>query len=443
VAKIAIIGAGSVEFTRGILADLCAYEELHGSLEIALHDIDPERLGYAHRAAEQLVAGAGAGYPITAHRERAAAFDGADYLINEIQVGGYPATRTDFDVPRTYGVRQTIGDTLGIGGIMRGLRTIPVMIDIANDIVERCPDGLLLNYTNPMAMVPWGIWAGSRLPASNVVGVCHSVRDTHAFLATTVGLPEDRIEFRTAGLNHQCFVYVFRDRQTGQDLSPRLREIVEADPEGLGRRVRVELFRRFGYFPTESSEHSAEYVPWFLPHDDQIERYRIPVDEYLRRSEENLAEWEAVKAALDAGEELEVERNDELASQIVRAIETGEPIEVSGNVRNDGLIDGLPEDACVEVPTTVDAKGVHPQRFGALPPGCLALNRTFVNVVELTVRAVIDGSRELVYRAALVDPNTAATLPVGRIVELVDELLDAHGELIPEPIRRGERIRRP
>jgi alpha-galactosidase len=440
VAKIAIIGAGSVEFTRGIVADLCAYEELHGSLQIALHDIEPERLDYARRAAEQLVAGAG--YAVSAHEERAPAFDGADYLINEIQVGGYPATRNDFDIPRKYGVRQTIGDTIGIGGIMRGLRTIPVMIDIANDIIEHCPDGLLLSYTNPMAMVPWGVWAGSRLPASNVVGVCHSVRDTHAFLAATVGLPEERVEFRTAGLNHQCFVYVFRDRETGEDLYPRLREIVDADPGGLGRRVRVELFRRFGFFPTESSEHSAEYVPWFLPHDEEIERYRIQVDEYLRRSEENLEEWEVLKAALDAGEELEVERNDELASQIVRAIETGDPIEVSGNVRNEGLLDGLPEDACVEVPMLVDARGVHPQRFGVLPPGCLALNRTFVNVAELTVRTVVEGSRDLVHQAALLDPNTAATLPVEQIVDMVDELLEAHGELIPEPIRRDKPLRR-
>ena len=299
--KVTIIGAGSVEFTRGILADLCAYEELHGSLEIALHDIDAERLAYAHKAAEQLVERSSAGYAIAAHEARASAFDGADYLINEIQVGGYPATRTDFDVPRRYGLRQTIADTIGIGGIMRGLRTIPVMIDMANEMVERCPDGLLLNYTNPMAMVPWGIWRGSRLPASNVVGVCHSVRDTHAFLARTVGVPQERVEFRTAGFNHQCFVYVFRDRGTGEDLYPRLRAIVEADPEGLGRRVRVELFRRFGYFPTESSEHSAEYVPWFLPHDDQVERYRIEVDEYLRRSEDNLAEWEELRRALDAG----------------------------------------------------------------------------------------------------------------------------------------------
>ena len=436
VAKVTIIGAGSVEFTRSILADLCAYEELHGSLEIALHDIDAERLAYALLAADQLVERADAGYEVTAHEARASAFDGADYLINEIQVGGYRATRTDFDVPRKYGLRQTIADTIGIGGIMRGLRTIPVMIEMADEMVERCPDGLLLNYTNPMAMVPWGIWAGSRLPASNVVGVCHSVRDTHAFLARTVGVPQDRIEFRTAGLNHQCFVYVFRDRDSGEDLYPRLRRIVEADPEGLGRRVRVEIFKRFGFFPTESSEHSAEYVPWFLPHDDQVARYRIEVDEYLRRSEENLAEWERIKRALDAGDELEVERNDELASQCIRALETGAEIEVYGNVRNDGRIEGLPEDACVEVPVRVGRDGVRPSRFGAIPPQCLALNRTFLNVAELTVRAVLEGSRKLVVQAALVDPNTAATLSVDQIVDLVDDLIDAHGGLIPESLRR-------
>jgi alpha-galactosidase len=439
VPKVTIIGAGSVEFTRSILADLCAYEELHGSLEIALHDIDPERLGYAHRAAAQLVGRSGAGYKISAHEARAPAFDGAAYLINEIQVGGYRATLTDFEVPRKYGLRQTIADTIGIGGIMRGLRTIPVMVEMANEMAERCPDGLLLNYTNPMAMVPWGTWAGSRLPASNVVGVCHSVRDTHAFLARTVDLSPERVEFRTAGLNHQCFVYVFRDRETGEDLYPRLREVVEADPNGLGRRVRVELFNRFGYFPTESSEHSAEYVPWFLPHDDQVARYRIEVDEYLRRSDENLAEWEEVKRALDAGEELEVEPNDELASQFIRALETGVDVELYGNVRNEGLIDGLPEDACVEVPVIAGANGVQPVRIGGLPPQCLALNRTFLNVVELTVRAAVEGSRDLVYQAALVDPNTAATLSVDQIVDMVDDLIDAHGDLIPEAIRRTSR----
>jgi alpha-galactosidase len=270
-----------------------------------------------------------------------------------------------------------------------------------------------------------------------VIGVCHSVRDTHEFLARTVGVPLERIEFRTAGLNHQCFVYLFRDRETGEDLYPRLREIVDADPEGLGRRVRVELFRRFGFFPTESSEHSAEYVPWFLHLDDQVDRYRIEVDEYLRRSQDNLAEWEEIKRALDAGETLPIEANDELASQFIRALELRTETELYGNVCNDGLIDGLPDDACVEVPVIADANGVSPTRFGALPPQCLALNLTFVNVAELTVRAVLEGSRELVRQAALMDPNTGATLRTTEIVGMVDDLIEAHGDLIPEPIRRG------
>jgi alpha-galactosidase len=434
--KVTIIGAGSVEFTRSILADLTSYGELHGGLEIALHDIDEERLTYAERAARSIVDRTRAGYRVTASLDRRRAFEGAHYLINEIQVGGYRATITDFQIPKKYGLRQTIADTIGIGGIMRGLRTVPVMVEMGNDMAEVCPNGLLLNYTNPMAMVPWGIWAGSAWPAEHTVGVCHSVRDTHEFLASLVDLPEERIAFRTAGLNHQCFVYVFRDRETGEDLYPRLREVIDADPEGLGRRVRVELFKRFGYFPTESSEHSVEYVPWFLHHDDQVERYRSEVDEYVRRSDENLHKWEELKTSVDAGEDLELELNDELASQYIRALETGEPTELYGNVRNEGLIEGLPVDACVEVPVLVDKNGWQPTRVGRIPPQCLALNRTFLNVAELTVRAAVEGSRDLVYQAALLDPNTSATLTVEQILDMVDDLIDAHGDLIPERVRR-------
>jgi alpha-galactosidase len=436
-AKVAIIGAGSVEFTRSILADLCSYDEMHGGVQIALHDIDPERLAYAERAAHQIVERTGAGYIVSAHSDRHEAFYGADYLVNEIQVGGYSATVADFEVPKKHGVRQTIADTIGIGGIFRGLRTIPVMVAMANEMAELCPQGLLLNYTNPMAMVPWGIYAGSRF--AKVVGVCHSVRDTHEFLAATVGMPEEEIRFVTAGFNHQAFVYVFENRRTGEDLYPRLRAAIDADPDGLGRRVRVEIFRRFGYFPTESSEHSSEYVPWFLHHDDEIERYRILIDDYVFRSDENLAEWERVKARLDAGEQLEVELNSELASEIIRAIETDVPREVYGNVRNGGLIEGLPEDACVEVPVLVGKNGVRPTRIGALPPQTLALNRTFLNVVQLTVHAALEERRDLVDQAALMDPNAAATLTTSQIVSMVDDLIEAHGDLIPEGIRRGSR----
>jgi alpha-galactosidase len=230
---------------------------------------------------------------------------------------------------------------------------------------------------------------------------------------------------------------VFEDRRSGEDLYPRLRQIVDADPEGLGRRVRVELFKRFGYFPTESSEHSSEYVPWFLPHDDQVERFRILIDDYIFRSDENLADYEEMKRALDAGQDLPIEPNSELASEIIHSLETGTPREVYGNVRNGGLIEGLPEDACVEVPCLVDGNGVQPTRIGALPSQTLALNRTFVNVVELTVRAALERSRELVYQAALLDPNTAATLTTRQIVSMVDDLIEAHGDLIPEDVRRG------
>jgi alpha-galactosidase len=431
--RVTIIGAGSVEFTRNVVADLCSFSEFEGGVTIALHDIDAERLAYAERAAASIVRRTGTGYRVEASAERRPAIEGADYVINEIQVGGYQATLKDFQIPKQYGLRQTIADTIGIGGIFRGLRTIPVMAGIGNDLHELAPNALLLNYANPMAMVPWAVYEGT--PFANVVGVCHSVRDTHAFLASTVGVPEEDVAFRTAGFNHQCFVLQFRHRRTGEDLYPRLRELLEADPEGLGRRVRMEIFRRFGYFPTESSEHSSEYVPWFLRHDDQVERFRCEIDEYVRRSEENLKEWERTKAALDSGEELEVEPTSELASEIIHSLETGTVREVYANVRNGGLIEGLPDDACVEVPALVDKNGVQPTRIGTLPPQCLALNRTFLNVVELTVRAALEERRSLVYQAALLDPNTAATLTTQQIVSMCDDLIEAHGVLMPEGIR--------
>jgi len=239
--RVAIIGAGSVEFTRNVVADLCSFPELAGQVTIALHDINAERLAYAERAAASIVRRTGAGHRVEASAERRPAVDGADYVINEIQVGGYRHTLMDFEIPKKYGVRQTIGDTIGIGGIFRGLRTIPVAVGIGNDLHELAPDALLLNYTNPMAMVPWAVYEGT--PFANVFGVCHSVRDTHAFLARTVGVPERDVAFRTAGFNHQCFVLLFRHRGTGEDLYPRLREVIEADPEGLGHRVQRALER--------------------------------------------------------------------------------------------------------------------------------------------------------------------------------------------------------
>ena len=280
-------------------------------------------------------------------------------------------------------------------------------------------------------MLMWAVWEGS--PLRRAVGLCHSVQNTHELLAETVGVPLEEIDFSTAGLNHQAFVLRFA--RGGESLYPSLDAAIERDPEGLGRRVRVEMYRQLGYFPTESSEHSAEYLPWFMSHDSEIEHYRIPVDEYVRRSRENIAEYEKVKRRLDAGEPLEVMREGELAPRYIHSLVTGQERIEYGNVRNEGLIPELPAGCCVEVPCRIDAEGVHPLPAPALPPQCAALNRTFINVAELTVRAALEGRRDHVYQAVLLDPNAGATLTIGQVHEMVDTMIDAHGELLPEGIR--------
>jgi alpha-galactosidase len=430
VIKIAFIGAGSIEFTRNVVTDLCSYPEFASDLHLALYDISPERLAFAEALTLRIIAQTGANAKVTASIERGPALDGARYVINEVQVGGYASTRADFEIPARYGVRQTIGDTLGIGGIFRGLRTIPVVTALAADMARRCPDAYLLNYSNPMAMLPWAVYAGTDF--RNVFGLCHSVRDTHAFLTGLVGADPARVRFVTAGFNHQAFVLRFE--QDGKSLYPRLAEVIDGSPE-LQRRVRVELYRQFGYFPTESSEHSAEYVPWFMRHDSQIEEYRIFVGDYLARSEENLAELESLQDQLTSGTELDLAPTDELASQFIHSLETGTEREIYVNVRNGGLISSLPEDCCVEVPCDLTAGVASPRPVGSLPPQLAALNRTFLNVVELTVAAALEGRRDHVRQAALLDPNTAATLTVEQTVAMVDELLAAHSELLPPGLR--------
>jgi alpha-galactosidase len=431
VIKVTFVGAGSIEFTRNVVTDLCSYPEFRGNLHLSLYDISTERLEFATRLTRQIVAQTGAEATVTATRDRREALDGAGYVINEVQVGGYKATRADFDIPARYGVRQTIADTLGIGGIFRGLRTIPVSNALAADMQQVCPDAYLLSYSNPMAMLPWGVYAGTGF--SRVYGLCHSVRDTQAFLTELTGADPDRVRFLTAGFNHQAFVLRFE--QDGQSLYPKLTEIIDSSPE-LQRRVRVEIFRRFSYFPTESSEHSSEYVPWFLRHDDQIEQFRINVGEYLERSEENLRELDSLEESLAAGTPLDLESTHELASLFIHGLETGTEHELHVNIRNGGLISSLPDEACVEVPCLVGADGARPVPVGALPPQLAALNRTFLNVVELTVAAVLEESRDHVYQAALLDPNTAATLTTTQTVAMCDELLDAHRDLLPPGLTR-------
>jgi alpha-galactosidase len=427
--RIAFIGAGSVEFTRDLLGDILTFPEL-ASATISLHDIDRERLEAAEAMARWTNEALAASATIEAHLDRRAALDGCDHVINMIQVGGHAATLVDFEVPKRHGLRQTIGDTLGVGGIFRALRTIPVMQGIAADMAELCPDAWLLNYTNPMAMLCWATYAGT--PVQRVVGLCHSVQWTTRGLAEIVGVPYEEVTYLGAGVNHQA--WILRFERDGEDLYPRLEAAIDRDPE-LQRRVRVELYRRFGYFPTESSEHSAEYLPWFMRSDAMIERFRVPVDEYVRRSEENLELYAEMRRQLAAGEPFEIERSLEYASLIIHAAVSGEPRVIYGNVRNDGLIPNLPAGACVEVPCLVDAAGVQPTAVGPLPPQLAALNRTFLNVCELTVRAALEGSREHVYHAALLDPNAAGTLSPEAICAMVDDMIEAHGDALPAGIR--------
>src|SRR3954468_23012616 len=429
VTRIAFIGAGSIEFTRDLLGDLLTYDDL-GELHVALHDIDRERLETAEAMSRWTAQELGAQLSLSTHLDRREALDGADFAFNMIQVGGMAGTLLAFEFPARHGLRQTIADTLGIGGVFRALRTIPVMLGIGRDMAELCPDAWLLNYTNPMAMLCQAYVHGS--PHTRVVGLCHSVQHTTRRLAELVGVPFEEVTFLGAGVNHQAFILRFE--HAGENLYPRLDAVIERDGD-LRRTVRVELYRRFGYFPTESSEHSAEYLPWLMHDDAALERFRIPVDEYVRRSEDNLAEYDAMRAALREGRGFEIVQGLEYAPLIIRAMTTGEPEVIYGNVRNHGLIDNLPDGACVEVPCVVDGVGVQPTRIGALPSQCAALNRTFLNVVELTVRAALEGRRDHVYHAAMLDPNAAASLDLDTIRIVCDELIAAHGDALPAGIR--------
>ncbi|MEV4016400.1 alpha-glucosidase/alpha-galactosidase [Nonomuraea angiospora] len=425
--KIVFLGAGSVEFTQGLLADLVAFPDL-GEFEVALHDIHPERLDTAEAAAR--VIAAGRPVKISAHLDLRRALEGADFAINMIQVGMIDATRVDFEVPARYGLRQTIADTIGVGGIFRALRTFPALDRIGRAMAEVCPDAWLLNYTNPMAMNVWYLAAAT--PVRNVVGLCHSIYWTANDLAELVEVPLEEVSYLAAGVNHQS--WMLRFESGGQDLYPRLEEAIERDP-GLLRRVRVDMYRRLGYYPTETSEHSAEYVPWYLHDEREIERLRIPVGAYIGISEENVRQYEATRDALRAGRPITVEGTMEYAPQIIHSVTTGTSRVVYGNVQNRGLVGNLPDGCVVEVPCVADALGVRPTAVGDLPAQCAALNRAYVNVNELTVRAVTEGRPEHVRHAMMADPNTAASLTVEQIDELCGALLEAHGELMPESLR--------
>lgn len=471
--KIAFIGAGSTVFARALLRDLFTFPELAGA-EIRLMDIDPERLRDTEIVAHRVAGRAGASASIEATTDRRRALDGADFVVNMIQVGGYrPSTVIDMDVPKTYGLRQTIGDTLGVGGIMRALRTIPVMLDIAQDMTELCPDALFLNYTNPMAMLTWAMHEATSI---RTVGLCHSVQGTIIELAHVLGIPAGEIDYLCAGINHMAF-YLRLERE-GQDLYPRLREIANANAGPTWERVRFEMLKRLGYFVTESSEHFSEYVPWFIKSSqpELIERFNIPLDEYPARCEDQIADWQAMRAALTsddpgAADRYEAERaakltggwerrlattrkedpakadalaaeivheragrghSGEYGSLIIHSVVTGEPRVIYGNVANRGAIENLPPDCCVEIPCLVDKNGIHPTKVGVIPSQLAALMQTNINVQRLTVEAALTGNRDRVYQAAMLDPHTSAELNLDQIWRLVDDLLTAHGSMLPE-----------
>ena len=348
-----------------------------------------------------------------------------------VNIGGHAATLTDFDVPERFGVRQTIADTLGVGGIFRGLRTFGFLGGLAADILELCPDAWLLNYTNPMAMNIG--YLNTVAPQLKVLGLCHSVYWTVHDLSALVGAPLEDVSFRSAGVNHQAWLLDWKYR--GENLYPRLDALI-AEDEQLRRRVRVDLYRRLGFYPTETSEHSSEYVPWYLHDDAEIERLRIPLRDYVGISAANAAEVESLYTSLAAGEYTEPEEEAaEYAPQVIQSMVTGQPRVIQVNTANTGLITNLPAGAPVEVPCVIDAEGARPLYVGDLPPQCAALNRSFLNVVDLTVRAAVEGNRDHVRQALMVDPATSAQLTGDRISELADAMLEAHADLLPASLR--------
>ena len=457
--KVSFIGAGSTVFAKNLMGDIWSYPEL-ADATICLMDIDAKRLKQSEQVSRHVIKALGNKPRVEVTTDRREALQGADYVICMIQVGGYePATVIDFEIPKKYGLRQTIADTLGIGGIMRGLRTIPALIDIARDMEALCPDALLINYANPMCMNQWALNRATDIAA---VGLCHSVAGTAHELARDIGIPYDEINYLVAGINHMAFYLKFERRDSGEDLYPLLHRVCEDGGPPPHNRVRYEMLKRLGYFVTESSEHFSEYVPWFIKAGapDLIGDFNIPLDEYIERCKAGVISWQLLEKAEADGriptrEEIlhalrdvntdgkewtvrsvldlnKVERSVEYGSLIIHSMETGEARTIYGNVANDGIIDNLPAGCCVEVPCLVDANGIQPTRIGSLPPQLAALMRTNVNVQELTVEAALTGKREHIYHAAMLDPHTGAELTLDEIWALVDELIAAHGDYLPQ-----------
>ena len=442
--KITFMGAGSTVFVRNVLGD-CMCSDALKDWEYALYDIDATRLEESFEIISAMNETKGGHARITKHlgvENRKEALRGARFVINAIQVGLYdPCTIIDFEVPKKYGLRQTIGDTLGIGGIMRALRTIPVMDDFAKDMREVCPNALFLNYTNPMAMLSGYM---QRYTGIETVGLCHSVQVCSEKLLKKLGM-EDKLEGRReliAGINHMGWLLELEDKD-GNDLYPEVRRralekneaAMKDGAEKHDDMVRMDYIRRFGYYCTESSEHNAEYNMYYIKskYPELIERYNIPLDEYPRRCVNQIAGWAKERDELKTGKHLDHQRTREYASYIMESIVNNTPYEIGGNVLNKGgLIENLPQDACVEVPCLVNGKGVHPCRVGRLPVQCAAMNMTNINVQLLTIEAAVTRKKEHIYQAAMLDPHTGSELDMDTIVRMVDDLIDAHGSWLPQ-----------
>lgn len=433
--RVAIIGAGSTVFMRNIVRDLLQQPALI-STHIALQDIDSKRLQESQLVARQIISALKVPATVSASMERREVLQGADVVITMFQVGGYkPSTVIDFDIPKKYGLRQTIADTLGIGGIMRGLRTVPVLVDIARDMRELCPHALLMNYVNPMAILSLAVQR--MVPEIQYVGLCHSVQGTAEELAYDLGVEPANLVYTCAGINHMAFYNQFTQRLpdgSTEDLYPRLKALAVAGKVPDGNRVRYEILRKFGYFVTESSEHFAEYSPWFIKRDrpDLIEKFNIPLDEYPRRCEKQMADWAAELQRIETEHDIEIKQSREYAASIINSLATGEPSVIYGNVLNKGLIDNLPADCAVEVACLVDRNGVQPVKFGPVQPQLAALMRTNINVQQLTVEALMTEDPEYIYHAAYLDPHTSAELDLDQIHDLVDDLRRAHGDWLPK-----------
>ena len=436
--KITFMGAGSTVFARNVIGDCMCAEALRDST-FALYDIDAKRLEESRVILEAMRTTKGGYGKIECYlgvEQRKDALRGANFVINAIQVGLYdPCTIIDFEVPKKYGLRQTIGDTLGIGGIMRALRTIPVMHDFATDMAEVCPDALFLNYTNPMAMLSGYM---QRYTPVKTVGLCHSVQTCSRDLLKELGM-EDKLEGRKeliAGINHMAWLLEIMDKD-GNDLYPEIKSRIDekiADPEFYDK-VRLEYIKHFGYYCTESSEHNAEYNMFYIKdkYPELIKKYNIPLDEYPRRCVNQIEGWKKEYEEMLANGVKDHERSHEYASRIMESIVTGDPYKIGGNVLNTGhLITNLPENACVEVPCLVDGYGVHPCHVGALPVQCAAMNMTNINVQLLTIEAAATRKKEHIYQAAMLDPHTASELDIDTIKKMVDDLIDAHGDYLPK-----------